>query len=131
MLVLAVAFAAGGIGCVDEATREVAGGDLYLRYCASCHGLDGKGGGPVATSLKRPPSDLTTLAKRAGGRFDEGTVMAMIDGRRLVAEHGSRDMPVWGAVFEEEHKGKPFQAYTGLLDARALSDYLRSIQVKE
>jgi mono/diheme cytochrome c family protein len=118
-------------GCVDEETQAVAGRDLFLRYCASCHGIDAKGGGPVGASLKRPPADLTTLARRSGGRFDEGAVMATIDGRRLVAEHGSREMPVWGVLFEEEHEGRPFQAYTGLLQSRALSDYLRSIQVTE
>ena len=57
--------------------------------------------------------------------------MATIDGRRLVAEHGSREMPVWGVLFEEEREGQPFQAYTGQLQSRALSDYLRSIQVTE
>ena len=128
---LALAFLLAASGCVDEETREVAGGDLFLRYCASCHGADAKGSGPVAASLRRPPSDLTTLAKRSGGRFDEAAVMAAIDGRRVVAEHGSREMPVWGAVFEEKREGQPFQAYTGLLHSRALSDYLRSIQVNE
>jgi mono/diheme cytochrome c family protein len=128
---LAVVLAASGAACVDEEAREVAGGDLYLRYCASCHGADAKGNGPVAGVLKRPPADLTTLAKRSGGRFDEAAVLAAIDGRRLVAEHGAREMPVWGAVFEEEHEGEAFQAYTGLLQARALTDYLRSIQEQE
>jgi mono/diheme cytochrome c family protein len=131
LLALALVLAAGGSACVDEETREVAGGELYLRYCASCHGADAKGSGALAAALKRPPADLTTLAKRSGGRFDEAAVMAAIDGRRLVAEHGSREMPVWGAVFEDEHEGERFQAYTGLLQARALTDYLRSIQVKE
>jgi mono/diheme cytochrome c family protein len=117
--------------CVDEESREVAGGDLFLRYCASCHGVDAKGNGPIAGSLTTPPADLTTLARRSGGRFDEGAVMAAIDGRRLVAAHGSREMPVWGAIFEEEREGKPFQAYAGLLQSRALADYLRSIQTAE
>jgi mono/diheme cytochrome c family protein len=128
-LVLAVAGACL-VACVDEESREVAGKDLYLRYCASCHGAGGKGDGPVGSSLKRAPSDLTTLARRSGGRFDEAALMAAIDGRRTVAEHGSREMPVWGAVFETEHRGEPFQAYVGLLQTRALVDYLRSIQVE-
>ncbi len=128
-----LALAVGGAlaGCVDETRREVAGKDLYLRYCASCHGAGGKGDGPVAGSLRRPPTDLTALARRAGGRFDEAALMASIDGRRAVAEHGSREMPVWGAVFETEHAGEPFQAYVGLLETRALVDYLRSIQARE
>jgi mono/diheme cytochrome c family protein len=131
VFVLALGLALSAAGCVDEETREVAGSDLFLRYCASCHGTDAKGNGPIAASLKRPPADLTRVAKRAGGRFDEAAVMAAIDGRRLVAEHGSREMPVWGALFEEEHEGQPFQAYTGQLQSRALADYLRTIQATE
>jgi mono/diheme cytochrome c family protein len=128
---LAALLSVAGAGCRDEESREVAGSDLFLRYCASCHGTDAKGNGPVAASLKRAPADLTALAKRSGGRFDESAVMAAIDGRRLVSEHGSREMPVWGAVFEKEHAGEPFQAYAGIRESRALADYLRSIQVAE
>jgi hypothetical protein len=54
--------------------------------------------------------------------------MMAIDGRRLVAQHGPRDMPVWGAVFAEQHVGEPFAIYGPTLDARALADYLRTIQ---
>lgn len=130
-LLVGVALAAA-LGCVDRETRAVAGADLYQRHCAACHGADGRGGGPVAASLETPPPDLTTLARRSGGRFDESAVMATIDGRRLVAAHGPRDMPVWGAVFESEHAAErePMPAYTSLLDARALTDYLRSIQAE-
>jgi mono/diheme cytochrome c family protein len=127
----ALALSALLVACVDEESREVTGAELYARYCTSCHGPDGKGDGPLAASLKRPPADLTTLAKRAGGRFDESAVMATIDGRRLVAEHGPREMPVWGARFEEEHAGESLHAYVGLLQSRALVDYLRSIQTKD
>ena len=103
---------------------------LYRRFCASCYGMSGKGGGPVAGSLRRAPGDLTTLARRAGGRFEEREVMAIIDGQRLVAEHGPREMPVWGAIFDEELADQPHSAYRVLLRARVLSDYLRSIQEK-
>jgi hypothetical protein len=115
-------------GCSPE--HEPAGDLLYRRYCASCHGVQGKADGPVAASLKRPPSDLTTLARRSGGRFDERYVIAVIDGERLVAEHGLRDMPVWGIVFDKELRDEPYTGYTVLLRARLLSEYLRSIQEK-
>jgi hypothetical protein len=52
----------------------------------------------------------------------------VIDGRRLVAAHGPRAMPVWGVIFEEELKDQSYPHYTGLLHARVLADYLRSIQ---
>ncbi|MBZ0159507.1 c-type cytochrome [Candidatus Methylomirabilis sp.] len=103
---------------------------LYLRYCASCHGDSGDGNGPVATSLRRLPSDLRLIAKRHGGRFDESYVMQHIDGRRAVAEHGTREMPVWGAVFESEQRPGGYPGYISLLHSRALTDYLGSIQQK-
>jgi mono/diheme cytochrome c family protein len=104
------------------------GRDTYLRYCASCHGPEGRGDGPLAGSLTPPPADLTQLAKRNGGQYDERAVMATIDGRRQVAAHGARDMPVWGAIFEEEGRSEPYPAYHSLLQSRLLVDYLATIQ---
>ncbi len=68
----------------------------FEKYCASCHGVDARGDGPVASELKRRPADLTQIAKRRDGRFPAGHVAAVIDGRTLVAAHGGREMPVWG-----------------------------------
>jgi mono/diheme cytochrome c family protein len=107
---------------------EPSGAELYRRFCASCHGLDATGGGPVAPEMRRPPTDLTTLAQRAGGRFDEAAMMAIIDGRRAVAAHGPREMPVWGAIFDAELKDRPYGEYTTLLRAKVLAEYLASIQ---
>ena len=124
--VLAAALLA--VGCSSRYVEEPSGREVYLRHCASCHGELGTGDGPVAASLRRPPSDLTVIAQRAGGRFDERRVMQVIDGRAVVAEHGPRNMPVWGVVFEEELEGEPYAGYTSLLRSRNLTDYLRSIQ---
>ena len=41
----------------------------YERACSSCHGLDGRGDGPVASSLKIRPTNLTLLAKRNGAAY--------------------------------------------------------------
>src|SRR5579859_4388914 len=43
------------------------GPDLYRGYCASCHGTEGKGDGPVAPALNSKMPDLTTIAQRNGG----------------------------------------------------------------
>lgn len=125
--VLVVAVGMMLVSC-RSAPDSPTGQALYLRYCASCHGESGDGNGPVAASLRRPPSDLRLIVKRHDGRFDEPYVMQIIDGRRVVAEHGTRVMPVWGAVFESEHRGDGYPGYLSLLHSRALSDYLRSIQ---
>lgn len=116
--------------CGREASVAQDGRDTFLRYCASCHGPEGRGDGPLAPTLTKPPADLTQLAKKNGGRFDEHAVLAFIDGRRQVAAHGSRDMPVWGAVFEEEGRDEPYPAYQSLLKSRFLVDYLRTIQAE-
>src|SRR5262245_58580219 len=71
------------------------GAYLFRVFCASCHGQSGKGDGSVADLLKQPPSDLTQLARRAGGEFPREAVIRAIDGRTPIRAHGS-DMPIWG-----------------------------------
>ena len=80
---------------------SLAGGDLFRFYCASCHGRDGKGDGPVASALTRRPPDLTTMARRNGGRFPTSRVEGFVAGdREPTIAHGSADMPVWGPIFQ-------------------------------
>ena len=74
----------------------------YINSCASCHGEDGKGSGPVAISLKQKPPDLTMLTKNSAGVFPFARVYDVIDGRQAVAVHGPRDMPVWGKYYRDE-----------------------------
>lgn len=68
----------------------------YESSCAACHGVDGKGGGPVAAALKTKPADLTTITKANNGVFPFGRIYDVIDGRIEVRSHGARDMPIWG-----------------------------------
>jgi mono/diheme cytochrome c family protein len=63
--------------------------------CASCHGMSGRGGGPLVGFLTKSPPDLTQLAKRNGGVFPIARAYEVIEGGAVPA-HGSRDMPVWG-----------------------------------
>jgi mono/diheme cytochrome c family protein len=115
--------------CARE-TSEPSGAEIYRRFCASCHGVSGKGDGPAAASLRTAPTDLTALTRRSGGRFDTAQVIAAIDGRRTIAAHGSREMPVWGYAFTEELQEQRYTGYTVLLRASVLADYLRTIQEK-
>ncbi len=82
-----------------EAQRSVHGQAEFMQYCSPCHGADGKGGGPVAASLKVPPPDLTNLAERYGSPLSRAKLAEFIDGRRRVGAHGPGDMPVWGEKF--------------------------------
>lgn len=71
----------------------------YARYCANCHGTDGKGNGSVAKFLKIPPADLTAIEDEEG-EFPHERLRQVIDGRTAVRGHGSREMPIWGDVFQ-------------------------------
>jgi mono/diheme cytochrome c family protein len=116
----------------------------YASYCASCHGIDGTGNGPLAESLKIKPTDLTVISKKNQGHFPYTMLRKTIEGTELglARAHGPRDMPVWSPVFRQEPEavipGGVSAAYgAGLtqcihLAARArimnIVDYIESIQ---
>ena len=106
-------------------TSSSSGGEMYRAYCAACHGLGGKGDGPVGRALKTPPTDLTQLAKGNAGTFPELRVFGAINGDMQVPAHGSKDMPVWGVVF----RGMGDNGVTGAqLRIRNLTRYIKSLQ---
>jgi mono/diheme cytochrome c family protein len=89
--------------------ESVYGADLFRFYCASCHGADGRGGGPTAQALKRRVPDLTMMASRERGVFPKARVLAIVTGdqRPAIPAHGSREMPVWGPIFRALAPGDP------------------------
>lgn len=100
----------------------------YLRYCAACHGIVGKGDGTVSRSLKLKPVDLTQFKAMNKGVFPSDKVMAAIDGRARIGAHGDSKMPVWGEIFEKQAGGKKDQAAASAAKVIAITDYLESIQ---
>jgi hypothetical protein len=90
-----------GTNVVCAQTTEF-GKDEYLRSCASCHGVTGKGNGPVTKSLITPPTDLTKLLEDNKGVFPVSRVYDAIDGKLHVTAHGPKDMLVWGEIFRRE-----------------------------
>jgi mono/diheme cytochrome c family protein len=72
----------------------------YANSCAACHGVSGKGDGPVARSLKLTPTDLTRLSEANKGVFPFSRIYEVIDGRFEVETHGKRDMPIWGEIYK-------------------------------
>ena len=66
------------------------GKEMYISYCAVCHGTDGKGGGPAASALKTPPADLTVLSKNNGGKYPAMKVTSAIRGTNDLPAHGSK-----------------------------------------
>lgn len=86
---------------------EMSGKALYGRFCASCHGIEGRGDGPVAASLNVEVPDLTSIARRARGVYPRDRIARIIDGRQVIAAHGTRTMPIWGQEFSrwaQDHK---------------------------
>ena len=105
-------------------------GAVEFEYsCAVCHGLQGKGNGVMADSLKTKPSDLTLLKKNNHGHFPFTKVYRVIDGSPRVGIHGSRDMPVWGDRYRKEAKKYDADEYVyarGLI--LELLTYIMSLQ---
>ncbi len=107
-------------------TVSIAGKDLFRQYCAVCHGTDGKGAGPAAAAMKTPPTDLTQISRKNGGKFPEDRILRMLRGEETVTAHGSQDMPVWGNIFNNT-TSNPEMAQTRL---HSLLQYLEDVQAK-
>lgn len=108
-------------------TSPASGQEMYVAYCASCHGRDGRGGGPVAAALKAPPPDLTTLARRSNGKFPADHVYQVIRGDVNMPAHGDKDMPVWGPVFLAMSDAHPSEVQMRMTN---LTKYVESLQEK-
>jgi hypothetical protein len=134
-----------GLGA-HAGAEDLDGKAEYRSRCAECHGLDGKGKGPLSQTLKTKPIDLTQLARRNRGTFSPTAVYDMIDGRKAARTHRISDMPIWGCRQmpppDRRNRDNAVQPIDSLLDlscdpepvirSRILSivDYLKSIQAK-
>lgn len=105
--------------------KNARGKQLYMTYCASCHGVDGKGTGPAAAALKAPLMDLTRIPKDKDGKFPALKIRNIIDGELVVSGHGSREMPVWGRYFKE--RAGQTMSFSNVY---ALMRYIESLQVQ-
>jgi mono/diheme cytochrome c family protein len=101
---------------------------LFKQYCASCHGSEGRGDGPVAKSLRVEVPDLTRLALRQGGFFDRERVERIIDGRFVIGAHGNRSMPIWGEALSASAIGDPNAERATRTIVGRLADYIWQLQ---
>ena len=77
------------------------GAEIFKQKCVQCHGEDGKG--MMIDSVKVESADLTQIMERRRAKeFPIKVVADIIDGRKMVASHGTRVMPVWGEVLTKE-----------------------------
>ena len=103
------------------------GKQMFASYCAQCHGSDGRGGGPVASDLQKPPADLTMIAKNNGGRFPEPRVITVLESGVPSSRKHLSQMPVWGPRFARMSHLSPNDRELRILN---LIRYLESIQAK-
>src|SRR5664279_1374033 len=111
-----------------ETSNVAAGKQTYMEYCAVCHGNDAHGMGPAASALKTPPSDLTTLSKKHGGKFPYEYVSEIVRQGKPIPAHGSGDMPIWGPIFGVRDNGNEAAVKQRI---RSLCEYLATLQEKE
>jgi mono/diheme cytochrome c family protein len=129
VLVTATIVGAAPQGDRSEPTTALAlssGRDSFSRFCGPCHGVDGKGHGPVASILTTPPTDLTSVSRRNMGVFPLTTLEALFTAaaRLQTAAHGSEQMPIWGPTFTAID-GSPAVARARIASLLA---YIESIQ---
>jgi mono/diheme cytochrome c family protein len=100
--------------------------EMYNAYCAVCHGVDGKGGGPAASEFKTPPTDLTVLAKNNGGKYPNDKVYAILKFGTSAPAHGTLEMPIWIDLFHSVDANDT----TPKLRMHNLVEYIQNLQVK-
>src|SRR4030095_8646202 len=100
----------------------MSGEDLYRRFCASCHGIEGRGDGTVAASLRVEVPDLTRIAE------PRDRIVRIIDGRYIIGAHGTRIMPVWGEDLARLEIGNPDAERSAQIMIGRLADYVSGLQ---
>jgi mono/diheme cytochrome c family protein len=116
LIVVGLAISSGAVFAQQQKTDL--GKQEYNANCASCHGLGGKGDGPMAAQLRTAPSDLTQLAKKNRGVLPVSRLYEVIEGSN-VPSHGTREMPVWDREFRVED-AEYYKEARGSYDAAAL-----------
>jgi mono/diheme cytochrome c family protein len=127
-LASAVLLAALPLAVAAEDLAAYTAPQLFQRFCASCHGRDGRGDGPVAPFFKLAPPDLTGLSRRNGGTFPSERVHRIVDGREVVTPHGARQMPVWGLELAMAAGDSPQGRQQAEKSITMVVDYLKTIQ---
>jgi mono/diheme cytochrome c family protein len=110
-----------------QQTSAASGKEMFNQYCAPCHGTDGKGNGPAASSMKSMPTDLTQLTKKNDGKFPSAKLASTLNFGSGTPAHGSADMPVWGPLFRSLDK-----YHDSVVQQRVANivGYVESLQVK-
>jgi mono/diheme cytochrome c family protein len=102
---------------------------MYVTYCAPCHGMTGEGNGPAAPAFKQAPTNLTLLAKSHGGKYPQHAVKTTLTFGTNVPAHGDAKMPVWGDLFDSLDRGSAASSVP-VLRIQNLTEYVKTLQAK-
>jgi mono/diheme cytochrome c family protein len=80
-------------------TNATGGAALYQMRCAACHGAQGKGDGPNAANLDRPPAKHAD-ARQMSARTDDRLFDAIFAGGAIMG--GSARMPAFGETLSSD-----------------------------
>ena len=127
VMLLALPALAGGSAKKPAPEPQVSGPVMFEYYCASCHGLKGRGDGGVAPYLKGTIPDLTQLSIQNGGTYPAQRVAQVIRGEADVKTHGRREMAVWGPFFLSMNHAQEPVIQTRVAN---LTAYIETLQVK-
>ena len=105
------------------------GKQMFVNYCAPCHGVEGKGNGPAAAALKKQPTDLAALSRNHGGKFPATHIVSVLQFGTANPSHGSAEMPMWGPVLGSVNS-TPSEPNVRALRISNLSSYLQTLQEK-
>ena len=105
------------------------GREMYISYCAPCHGMTGEGNGPAAPAFKHAPANLTILAKTHGGKYPQDTVATTLSFGTNVPAHGDVKMPVWGDLFRSLDSESGASSVPKLR-IKNLTEYIKTLQAK-
>ncbi len=105
------------------------GKQMFVNYCAPCHGVEGKGNGPAAAALKKQPTDLALLSRNNGGKFPSTHIVSVLEFGAPNPSHGRPEMPVWGPTLGSVDS-PPSEANVRALRISNLSRYLQTLQEK-
>jgi len=103
------------------------GREMYVSYCAPCHGMTGAGNGPAAPAFKQAPTNLTLLAKTHGGKYPSQAVKTTVTFRTEVQAHGDPKMPIWGSLF---HSLDGEESSVSTMRIQNLTNYIKTLQAK-
>lgn len=90
----------GALGCLIGIIAHAAAGPptpieleqgrvIYQRHCADCHGPEGRGDGPQATSLSPRPGNL--ISAQTSAKSDQELMKIIAKGRQRTAMTGWED----------------------------------------